>query len=153
MNLSNRDTNGAEEVSLLVRCPHFRGCKSGIYLGWEKVSCLERCPQFRSVLIHNMFPYVMYFYRYYVNRDTLFSHHKASEAFLHHLMALYVSSHYKNTPNDLQLLSDAPAHHVFVLVPPVLPSSATLPDILCVLQVSVRVRVRAYVCLVFRVYT
>ena len=24
-NLSNQDTNGAEEVSLLVRCPHFRG--------------------------------------------------------------------------------------------------------------------------------
>ena len=24
-NLSNPDTNGAEEVSLLVRCPHFRG--------------------------------------------------------------------------------------------------------------------------------
>ena len=24
-NLSNLDTNGAEEVSLLVRCPHFRG--------------------------------------------------------------------------------------------------------------------------------
>ena len=32
---------------------------------------------------------------YYVNRDTLFSYHKASEAFLHRLMALYVSSHYK----------------------------------------------------------
>ena len=25
-------------------------------------------------------------------------------------MGLYVASHYKNTPNDLQLLSDAPAH-------------------------------------------
>jgi N-acetyltransferase 10 len=73
---------------------------------------------------------------YHVNRDTLFSHHRASEAFLHHLMALYVSSHYKNTPNDLQLLSDAPAHQVFVLVPPVLPSATSLPDILCVLQVS-----------------
>jgi N-acetyltransferase 10 len=72
---------------------------------------------------------------YHVNRDTLFSHHRASEAFLHHLMALYVSSHYKNTPNDLQLLSDAPAHQVFVLVPPVLPSATSLPDILCVLQV------------------
>eukprot|EP00731_Ephydatia_muelleri_P006069 Em0003g317a len=45
---------------------------------------------------------------YHVNRDTLFSYHKASEEFLHRLMALYVASHYKNTPNDLQLLSDAP---------------------------------------------
>jgi N-acetyltransferase 10 len=25
-------------------------------------------------------------------------------------MNIFVSSHYKNTPNDLQLLSDAPAH-------------------------------------------
>ena len=32
---------------------------------------------------------------YYVNRDTLFSYHKASEAFLHRLMSLYVASHYK----------------------------------------------------------
>ena len=32
---------------------------------------------------------------YYVNRDTLFSYHKASEAFLQRLMSLYVSSHYK----------------------------------------------------------
>ena len=32
---------------------------------------------------------------YYVNRDTLFSYHKASEAFLHSIMSLYVSSHYK----------------------------------------------------------
>lgn len=32
---------------------------------------------------------------YYVNRDTLFSYHKASEGFLHRIMALYVSSHYK----------------------------------------------------------
>lgn len=32
---------------------------------------------------------------YYVNRDTLFSYHKASESFLHRIMGLYVSSHYK----------------------------------------------------------
>jgi len=32
---------------------------------------------------------------YYVNRDTLFSYHKASEMFLQRLMSLYVSSHYK----------------------------------------------------------
>ena len=35
--------------------------------------------------------------RYYVNRDTLFSYHKASEVFLQRLMALYVASHYKVT--------------------------------------------------------
>ncbi|CAL1535363.1 unnamed protein product [Lymnaea stagnalis] len=72
---------------------------------------------------------------YYVNRDTLFSYHPASEKFLHRVMALYVSSHYKNSPNDLQLLSDAPAHHIFVLLGPVQPSQGELPEVLCVLQV------------------
>lgn len=31
-------------------------------------------------------------------------------------MTLYVASHYKNSPNDLQLMADAPAHHLFVLL-------------------------------------
>ena len=44
------------------------------------------------------------------------------------------SSHYKNTPNDLQMLSDAPAHQVFVLLGP-LKSDGSLPDILCAVQV------------------
>jgi N-acetyltransferase 10 len=72
---------------------------------------------------------------YYIHRDTLFSYHKASEAFLHKLMALYVSSHYKNTPNDLQMLSDAPAHHLFCLLGPVDAARNALPDVLCVVQV------------------
>ena len=32
------------------------------------------------------------------------------------MVSLYVSSHYKNTPDDLMLMSDAPAHHLFVLL-------------------------------------
>lgn len=76
---------------------------------------------------------------YYVNRDTLFSFHKVSEMFLQRLMSLYVSSHYKNTPNDLQMLSDAPAHHIFCLLGPFGGGDAsslnTLPEILCVIQV------------------
>ncbi|KMZ63710.1 hypothetical protein ZOSMA_3G01950 [Zostera marina] len=73
---------------------------------------------------------------YYVNRDTLFSYHKDSEIFLQRMMTLYVSSHYKNSPNDLQLMADAPAHHLFVLLGPVDESKTNvLPDILCVLQV------------------
>lgn len=55
---------------------------------------------------------------YEVSRDTLFSYHPASEVFLQRMMALYVASHYKNQPNDLQLMSDAPAHALFVLLPP-----------------------------------
>lgn len=73
---------------------------------------------------------------YYVNRDTLFSYHPASEVFLQRMMALYVASHYKNSPNDLQMLSDAPAHHLFVLLPPLSEESNTLPDPLVVLQVA-----------------
>ncbi|CAL8078289.1 unnamed protein product [Calicophoron daubneyi] len=72
---------------------------------------------------------------YYVNRDTLFAYHKSTELFLHRLMGLYVASHYKNSPNDLQLLSDAPAHHIFCLLAPYDPESGRVPEILCVLQV------------------
>ncbi|RWS24897.1 N-acetyltransferase-like protein, partial [Leptotrombidium deliense] len=75
---------------------------------------------------------------YYINRDTLFSFHKRSEAFLQRLMALYVSSHYKNSPNDLQMMSDAPAHHLFCLLPPMSAADKAkgkLPEVLCFLQI------------------
>ena len=72
----------------------------------------------------------------HVNRDTLFSYHPVSEKFLQQMIALYVASHYKNSPNDLQLLSDAPAHQLFVLVPPIDESSNRLPEPLCVVQVA-----------------
>ncbi|KAJ3273852.1 N-acetyltransferase 10 [Terramyces sp. JEL0728] len=72
---------------------------------------------------------------YYVTRDTLFSYHPVSEAFLQKMMALYVASHYKNSPNDLQLLSDAPAHHLFVLLPQIDETKAVLPEPLCVVQI------------------
>uniref|UniRef100_A0A8D0FLL8 RNA cytidine acetyltransferase n=1 Tax=Strix occidentalis caurina TaxID=311401 RepID=A0A8D0FLL8_STROC len=72
---------------------------------------------------------------YYVNRDTLFCYHRASEVFLQRLMALYVASHYKNSPNDLQMLSDAPAHHLFCLLPPVPLTQNSLPEVLAVVQV------------------
>ena len=35
------------------------------------------------------------------------------------MVSLFVSSHYKNTPNDLLLMADAPAHHMFALLAPV----------------------------------
>ncbi|CAI4218752.1 unnamed protein product [Parascedosporium putredinis] len=71
-----------------------------------------------------------------VNRDTLFSFHPVSERFLQQMIALYVASHYKNSPNDLQLMSDAPAHELFVLVPPISEDSQKLPEPLCVIQVA-----------------
>ncbi|XP_001354982.3 RNA cytidine acetyltransferase isoform X1 [Drosophila pseudoobscura] len=72
---------------------------------------------------------------YYIDRDALFSYHKAAESFLHRLVSIYVSSHYKNTPNDLQMMSDAPAHHLFCLLGPV-QRLDQLPEILVVIQVS-----------------
>lgn len=77
----------------------------------------------------------------YVNRDTLFSFHPVSEKFLQQMMALYVASHYKNSPNDLQLMSDAPAHQLFVLVPPIDEDATRLPDPLCVIQVALEGRI------------
>lgn len=73
---------------------------------------------------------------YYVNRDTLFSYHPASEVFLQRMMSLYVASHYKNSPNDLQLMSDAPGHHLFVLLPPLKEGDNSLPEPLVVVQVA-----------------
>ena len=74
---------------------------------------------------------------YSVDRDALFSYHNLSEAFLQKLMGLYTSAHYKNTPNDLQMLSDAPAHSVFVLLSPSAEQdSDSLPDVLAVIQVA-----------------
>ncbi|GKY97362.1 hypothetical protein MPSEU_000694600 [Mayamaea pseudoterrestris] len=79
---------------------------------------------------------------YHVDRDALFSYHKLSESFLQKLMGLYTSAHYKNTPNDLQMLSDAPAHHVFVLLSPSAEKDGnSLPDILAVVQVALEGRI------------
>lgn len=77
----------------------------------------------------------------HVNRDTLFSFHPVSEKFLQQMMALYVASHYKNSPNDLQLMSDAPAHQLFVLIPPIKEDATSLPEPLCVIQVALEGRI------------
>jgi N-acetyltransferase 10 len=42
----------------------------------------------------------------------------------------------QNSPNDLQMLSDAPAHHLFCLLGPVDPIKKSLPEVLAVVQVS-----------------
>lgn len=68
---------------------------------------------------------------YLVDRDALFSFHSLAESLLQRIWALYTSAHYKNTPNDLQMLSDAPAHRLFVLLGPQTNNSTSLPDVLC----------------------
>ncbi|KAK7196225.1 GNAT acetyltransferase 2 like protein [Novymonas esmeraldas] len=75
---------------------------------------------------------------FYVNRDALFSYHPLAEELLQRVQALLVAAHYKNQPNDLQLLSDAPGHHLFVLCAESIESAAAgrqrVPDILCVIH-------------------
>lgn len=43
---------------------------------------------------------------------------------------------FQNSPNDLQMMSDAPAHHLFCLLGPVDPNSKSLPEVLVVIQVE-----------------
>ena len=61
---------------------------------------------------------------------------QASEALLQRMTALYVASHYRNTPNDLQLAADAPAHTLFVLLGPVDEAANVMPDVLVAVQVA-----------------
>eukprot|EP01038_Epipyxis_sp_PR26KG_P015200 gene15200-20473_t len=79
---------------------------------------------------------------YVVDRDALFSYHAMSESLLQRIWALYTAAHYKNSPNDLQMLSDAPAHRLFVLLGPQKSQhhsssgKPVLPDVLCVVQIA-----------------
>ncbi|KAI8837801.1 GNAT acetyltransferase 2-domain-containing protein [Chytridium lagenaria] len=108
-----------------------------------KLLCLDACNPMASTSLAPLMtkgnmgcPHPSTCELFYVNRDTLFSFHPVSEAFLQRMMGLYVASHYKNSPNDLQLLSDAPAHHLFVLLPPLDKTKVTtLPEPLVVIQI------------------
>ncbi|KAL0234112.1 hypothetical protein PCE1_001150 [Barthelona sp. PCE] len=79
---------------------------------------------------------------YEINRDTLFSGKKSAEAFLKKCWNILVSSHYRNSPNDLQLLSDSPTQRLFALMAPMQPGVAELPTIICVIQVSIEGRIQ-----------
>ena len=74
---------------------------------------------------------------FFVNKTTLFSYHKSSEQFLRNTWSLFVSSHYKNSPNDLQMLADAPSHALCVLLGPIVATNdkTTMPDVLAVIQI------------------
>lgn len=71
---------------------------------------------------------------FFIDRDALFSYHKAAEAFLQRIVSIFVASHYKNSPNDIQMISDAPAHNLFCLLGPVTKTDA-LPEVLVVVHV------------------
>lgn len=90
----------------------------------SKLNTLQGCPDVHQCQLLS------------INRDTLFSSNPVAEKFLQRMVAIYVAAHYKNSPDDLQLMSDAPAHRLFVLVPPISEDSQTLPEPLCVIQVA-----------------
>jgi N-acetyltransferase 10 len=120
------------EISLEEPIRYATNDKMELWL--NKLLCLD-CSEAISSRLSSGCPHPSECELFYVTRDTLFSYHPVSEAFLQMMMSLYVSSHYKNSPNDLQLLSDAPAHHLFVLLPPIDKSSqTTLPVPLVVIQ-------------------
>ena len=52
-NLSDQDTNGAEESVIVSEVSSFQRlkCMQEWYLGWEKVSCLERCKAYTQNLV------------------------------------------------------------------------------------------------------
>ncbi|KAJ3343731.1 hypothetical protein HDU93_006643 [Gonapodya sp. JEL0774] len=70
---------------------------------------------------------------YIVSRDSLFSYHPAAEQFLRKMVSVYVSGHYKNSPNDLMLMGDAPGHFVAVLTAPT-QSGGGVPEPIVVAQ-------------------
>jgi N-acetyltransferase 10 len=71
-----------------------------------------------------------------INRDLLFSGVPVTEYLLSSVVALSVASHYKNEPDDLLLMSDAPNHRVFALLPPILPNQRKLGGVLCYVQAA-----------------
>ncbi|EOB15475.1 N-acetyltransferase 10 [Nosema bombycis CQ1] len=75
---------------------------------------------------------------FYVSRDLLFSGSKASEVILRDVFGLFIASHYKNSPNDIQILSDSPNHEIFTLLTTV----NDLPRVLCAIHVSFEGRCR-----------
>lgn len=71
---------------------------------------------------------------FYVNKQVLFSYHAISEKFLKELISIFVTSHYKNTPDDIKILSDEPNHHMFVLLSPQIEKK--LPRIVCAVHIA-----------------
>lgn len=71
-----------------------------------------------------------------VDRNALFSFHSVASLFLQKIMSLFSSSHYKNSPDDLQMICDAPSHRIFALIPPFRITVGIIPDILSVIHTA-----------------
>ena len=73
---------------------------------------------------------------YLLNKATLLSCNRSTEKFLASIWSLFVSSHYKNSPNDLQLLADAPNHYLCVLLNDISSKEDNgLPDVIVAAQI------------------
>ncbi|KMZ81564.1 hypothetical protein PVIIG_03417 [Plasmodium vivax India VII] len=53
---------------------------------------------------------------YFVDKHVFKRFSKTSESLLRKIMTLFVTSHYKNTPNDLIMILDSQQHHLFLLL-------------------------------------
>lgn len=130
-------TMGRSLTEVTLEEPIRYGASDPIEKWLNDLLCLDATKDVESLV--NGLPHPNECELFLVNRDTLFSYHSATERFLRKIMNIFVSSHYKNTPNDLQLLSDAPAHQIFVLTGALTEAQkqqGQLPDILCAVQVS-----------------
>mmetsp|Transcript_24756 Transcript_24756/g.56965 ORF Transcript_24756/g.56965 Transcript_24756/m.56965 type:complete len:1396 (-) Transcript_24756:1951-6138(-) len=122
------------EIQLTTPIRYATGCPIESWL--NKLLCLD-CGSDDLIRLTGGAPAPADCELYQVDRDALFSHHRLSEAFLQKMMSLYCSAHYRNSPNDLQMLGDAPAHAVYALLSPSAGRDAKgLPDILAIVQVA-----------------
>lgn len=71
-----------------------------------------------------------------IDRNALFTFHSVASLFLQKIMGLFSSSHYKNSPDDLQMICDAPSHRIFALIPPLKITIGLIPDILCIVHTA-----------------
>jgi len=67
----------------------------------------------------------------HVSKDTLFSGASKTEEVLKELFSLFIASHYRNSPNDMQILSDSPQHEIFALL-----TAGSSPRIACAIQIA-----------------
>ncbi|EQB61965.1 hypothetical protein NAPIS_ORF00462 [Vairimorpha apis BRL 01] len=73
---------------------------------------------------------------FYVDRDLLFSGHSHTEILLKDIFSLFIASHYKNSPNDIQILADSPSHEIFTLLTSINENNQVIPRVLCAIHIS-----------------
>lgn len=121
------------EVSLETPIRYSQGDRIEEWL--NRTLCLESRPP-ESNIKSSALPPLCSCRLFYVDRNALFSYHRNAEILLQNIMGLFTEAHYRNTPNDLQLLSDAPQHRLFVLLESCTSKSKTVPAVLVAIQVA-----------------